>query len=178
MAGVHHQHRRFVVGDVGVDRSDEADVVGHLANVWKQLADVHPRLAVFLERKRRPHQGSGLALGRDRAARERLAVILVEHRLRIEAVNLGQSAVHEQKNHPLCARRMVKLANVEAVLTVVAATGTGTEQRLVDEAREGEHPKSIADPTERVAARNWTLGMMAHAQFTNKNSLELRRILA
>src|SRR6478672_4595467 len=53
--------------------------------------------AVFcLKKKKRP----GLAFGRNRSAGQRLAVVLVEHRLRIEAVHLRQPAVHEQEDHP------------------------------------------------------------------------------
>ena len=88
MAGVHHQHRRLVIRDVGADGSDPADVVGALAHVREQLAHVHATAAVLLERERRTHQRAGLPLGRNRSAGERLAVILVEHRLRIEAVHL------------------------------------------------------------------------------------------
>jgi hypothetical protein len=48
VAGVHHQHRRLVVGDVGVHERIEADVVGALADVREQLADVHAALPYFL----------------------------------------------------------------------------------------------------------------------------------
>ena len=72
-----------------------------------------PALAVLLERERRSHQRAGLALGGDRAAGQRLAVVLVEHRLRIEAVDLRQAAVHEQEDHALGARGMIELARVE-----------------------------------------------------------------
>ena len=108
VAGVHHQHRRLVVRDVGVHRADHADVVGARADVREELADLEAALAVALERERRLHQRAGLALGRDGAARQRLAVVLVEHRLRIEAVDLRQPAVHEQEDDVLGARGMVQ----------------------------------------------------------------------
>ena len=75
----------------------------HRADVREQLADLHAALAVLLERERRSHQRAGLALGGDRAAGQRLAVVLVEHRLGIEAVDLRQAAVHEQEDDALGA---------------------------------------------------------------------------
>ena len=50
------------------------------------------------------------------AAGQRLAVILVEHRLRIEAVDLRQAAVHEQEDDALGARRMIELARIDGAV--------------------------------------------------------------
>ena len=72
-----------------------------------------PLLPYFLNVNGDLHQRAGLALGRDRAAGQRLAVVLVEHRLRIEAVDLRQAAVHEQEDDALRARRMIELALVD-----------------------------------------------------------------
>ena len=36
---VHHQQRRFVVGNVGVHRPNDADVINAFADVRKQVAD-------------------------------------------------------------------------------------------------------------------------------------------
>ena len=42
------------------------------------------------------------------AAGQRLAVVAVEHRLGIEAVDLRQAAVHEQEDDVLGPRRMIR----------------------------------------------------------------------
>ena len=62
VAGVHHQHRRLVVRDVGVHRANHADVVGAGADVREQLADLEAALAVSREFERRLHQGAGLGV--------------------------------------------------------------------------------------------------------------------
>ena len=110
VAGVHHQHRRLVVRDVGVHRANHADVVGAGADVREELADLEAALAVARELERRLHQRAGPALGGHGAAGKRLAVILRQHRLGIEAVHLRQPAVHEQEDDVLGARRMMQSA--------------------------------------------------------------------
>jgi len=87
-----------VVRDVRVDRADEADVACALADMRKQFAHVHTALAVLFELERRAHRCTRLALGGHRSARQGLAMILVEHGLRIEAIHLRQSAVHVEED--------------------------------------------------------------------------------
>ena len=86
--GVHHQHRRLVVRDVGLHRADDADVIDDSERCGKISLTSMPRLAVLLERERRLHQRAGLALGRHRTARQRLAVVLRQRRLGVERVDL------------------------------------------------------------------------------------------
>jgi hypothetical protein len=108
MAGVHHQHRRLVIRDVGVHRPNHADIVRAAAHVREQLAHFQAALPVPGEREGRLHQRAGLALGRHGTTRKRLPVVLVEHRFRIEAVDLRQATVHEQENDGLGLRRVVQ----------------------------------------------------------------------
>jgi hypothetical protein len=154
VAGVHHQHRRLVVRDVGVHRADEADVVGARAHVGKQLAHVHAALPVLLERERRPHERAGAAFGRDRSARQRLPVVLVEHRLRIEAVDLRQAAVHEQEDDSFRACGVVELARIDGAILPNTHHARCTHERFVDKAGEREHAEAAAHPAERFAPRN------------------------
>jgi hypothetical protein len=60
----------------------------HSAHVRPQLAELQAGLAVLLELERRLHQVAGLALRLHRAAGQRLTVVLVEHRLGVEAVDV------------------------------------------------------------------------------------------
>ena len=149
VAGVHHQHRRLVVRNVGVHRTDEADVVRAFADVREQLADLDAGLAVLLEREGRAHQRAGLAFGGNRAARQRLSVVLVEHRLRIEAVDLRQAAVHEQKDDTLGARRVIEPPRVDAA--VLGQRPGRSDNRLAHETGEREHAEPVAHAAERVA---------------------------
>src|SRR5205814_8478826 len=123
-----------VVAAVGVHRSNAADVVHALADVREELGHLDARLAVLLERERRSHERTGLALGRDRAARQRLPVVLVEHRLRIEAVDLREAAVHEEEDHALRARRMIEPARIERAVLLNRARRAS--DRFVVAARE------------------------------------------
>jgi hypothetical protein len=68
--------------------TDPANVVRAFADIGKQLADLHTALAVLLEREGRAHQGAGLALGLNLSPGQGLSVIFVEHRFRVEAVDL------------------------------------------------------------------------------------------
>src|SRR4029077_17835638 len=89
-------------------------------------------LAVLLERERRLHERPRLALGRDRAAWQRLPVVLVEHRLRVEAVDLREAAVHEEEDHALGARGMIEPARIERA--VLLERSGRARDRLADEA--------------------------------------------
>ena len=48
VAAVHHQQRRLVIGDVGVHRADDADVVDAAADVRIEFADLDAALAVLV----------------------------------------------------------------------------------------------------------------------------------
>ncbi len=163
MAGVHHEHRRLMIRDVRVDGADEADVVGARADVREQFAHVHSALAVLLERERRAQQRTGLAFGGDAAAGQRLPVILVEHRLGIEAVHLRQPAVHEQEDDVFRFGRVMKSAGrTDLRVLVRAAQRRGCRQRLPDQSGKREHAEAIANPAERLATGHGVTGFMAH----------------
>ena len=106
--GVHHEHRRLVIRDVGVHRSNDADVIRATADVREELTHLQPALAVAREREGRLHERAGLALGGHRIARQRLPVVLRQHRLGVEAVDLRQTAVHEQEDDVFRAGRVMQ----------------------------------------------------------------------
>src|SRR5215468_9276897 len=95
---------------VGVQGPDPTNTVGAFADLREQLAHFHAAFTVLLEGELRAQQRAGLPLGLNCPARQRLAVILVEHRLGVEAIYLRKSAVHEKENDVLRARRMVNTA--------------------------------------------------------------------
>ena len=87
------------------------------------------------------------------AAGQRLAVVLVEHRLGIEAVDLRQPAVHEQEDDVLgargddraCARRARRAGRT---LSGPAARAIDSPTRL----GERQHAEAVANAAQRVAA--------------------------
>ena len=67
-------------------------------------------MAVSLEGERAGHQRPGMALAYDDVAfaGERLAGVLVEHRLAVEGVDVRDAAHHEERNNGFGARREVR----------------------------------------------------------------------
>ena len=84
-----------MVWNIGVDRTNPSDVIGAITQMWPQFADLHAAFAVFLERKRRFHQRARFTFSLDSLARQRLAVVFLEHRFRIKGIHMGHAAVHE-----------------------------------------------------------------------------------
>ena len=78
-----------MVRDFGVDGTNPGDIVGDFAEVGPEFGDIHAALAVLLELKGRAHEFAGAAFSFDLGAGEGLTVVLIEHRLRVEAVNGG-----------------------------------------------------------------------------------------
>ena len=150
-AGVHHQAGRLVIRDIGVDRADPADVVGDFAEVRPEFADVHAALPVLLELERRLHQFAGAAFGLDGAAGQRLAVVLLEHRLGIEAIDGGAAAVHEQEDDALDALRVIELGDADVAVGIEHCAGPG--QRVTQHAGKRHHAEAVADPAQRFPAR-------------------------
>ena len=149
-AGVHHQAGRLVIGDIGVDRADPADVVGDFAEVRPELADVHAALPVLLEFERRLHQLAGAALGLDGAAGKRLAVVLLERGLGIEAIDGGAAAVHEEEDDALDPLRVFELRHSNVAVGIEHGARLG--QRVTQHAGKGHHAEAVADLAERFPA--------------------------
>src|SRR5216683_973610 len=148
-SSVHHDERGLVVRNLGEDRPHDADVVDALANVGKELADFNSALSVAFEFERRLHERAGLALVSEVSSRHRLTVVLREHRLRIEAVDMRQAAVHEEEDDVLGLRLEVR------VLDHPGACGIA-DLRLCngfpDHAGEAHHGKSSANLAKCVTA--------------------------
>src|SRR5262245_1589201 len=96
-----------MVRNVGVHGPNQTDTVGAFADMRKQFAHLHAAFTVFLEGELRAQQRACLPLGLNSPARQRLAMILVEHRLGIETIDLRKSTVHEKEDDMLCARGVV-----------------------------------------------------------------------
>ena len=106
-AAVHHEQRRLVKRHIGVHRLDDAQIVGVACEVAEDLADLEAALAVRLELERGAHQRARLALGLEVAAGIRFAVVLREHRLVVEAIDVRRAAVEKQVDDVLRLGREV-----------------------------------------------------------------------
>ncbi len=113
-AGIHEGVRRIVIDGVGDHRADNAEIVGHRADVRKQLAD-------FLARPTAPGKGklrrktsqllilqlSNLLAFRERLG-HRLPVQFGKLRFVIERLQVRRPASHIKEDDPFGAWRMVK----------------------------------------------------------------------
>ena len=123
-----------------------------------QLAEVETALAVLLELERRLHQHAGAALGLDLLARQRLAVVLVEHRLGIEAVDLRHATVHEQKDDLPGPGREVGAAAGDGAAGA-RMQSAGLEQRLLDHVGKGQHAEAGSHSTQSFTSRDRLPGL-------------------
>ena len=146
---VHHEQRRLVIRDVGVHRSDHADVVRAFSHVGEEFAHFEPRLSVTLEAEGRLHQRAGSPFRLDLSRRQRLAVVLLEGGFGIEGVDLRDAAVHEQEDHVLRARLEMRLRHRTARGGHQPARGF--QHRGPHQAGEGHHAEAGAHGAQRVA---------------------------
>src|ERR1051325_2739541 len=98
-----------MLGEVRLERSDDAQFVGKCADAGKKVADRQAGLAVLLEF---PRAGKDLAnvveLGGIDLQAKGLAVLGLEARFRIETVHLRNTAIHEEQDDVLRARGKVR----------------------------------------------------------------------
>jgi hypothetical protein len=86
-----------MVGDVGMHGTDDAEVIGTLADFRENVGDFESALAVFFEAEGGLHGHAGGAFGLE-FERDFFAVVFGEFGLGIEGVNLGRPAVHKEMN--------------------------------------------------------------------------------
>ena len=102
-------HGRLVQHMIGLEGSDQRDVIGHLGDVGKKLGDVHPALAMPLEVEgRSDHRLSTLTYGDLRDALsladrigKLLAPALPEEGLLVEELDLRETPGEEDHDHAL-----------------------------------------------------------------------------
>ena len=91
-------------GSVGVERANDAEIVGVFRRTWEQVADVEAGFAVFGEAKGRLHEltdWSAIRSNRRFASIGRV-VVLVESRLGVKRIDLAGTAVHEEEDDMFC----------------------------------------------------------------------------
>ena len=106
--------RGVVVDLLGLQRPDDAEVVGDGADVREDVGELHARLAPLLELERTPagledgalQLGDLLALGE--GFREGLAIELLEDRLVVEEFEVRRAARHAEEDDALGFDREVR----------------------------------------------------------------------
>src|SRR5262249_59758562 len=91
----------------------------------------------------------------------RLAVILVEHRLGIEAIHLRKSTVHEKEDDMLRARGMMNTA-LGPLGRPGGRSGLRARHGFSHQSRKCHHPESTPHPAEPFTACNRSGRFMRH----------------
>ena len=159
--------RQDVIVRTPLARANESQIVDNTAYVWKQTGHVDAGLPVFLEPERSAHQRARIALpyAHSSLPRQRLAVIFIEHRLRIEGVDMTDAAAHEKRNDGLGARlemalpgsqRRVNTGGSQAGLGGLFETGpVGGEQTILrQQASERQAADAFAGFKQKIPARD------------------------
>ena len=138
--------RAGVLGELGGHRSDDAEFVGELRDVGEEIAHPGAGLTALLEGPGRLEDFAdvvelGLFELTDRLARV-LPVMLLEHRLVVEGIDLGNPAFHEEKDH---------VPGLGREVAVGEETGSGVG--LLQEGGHGEAAEAEGGALENVAAR-------------------------
>src|SRR3954463_14008211 len=93
---------------LAVHGSNQANIVRDTTQIWEQFREFHPALPVSDKPEGRRQHGADLVGEFDLVydiATGRRACELLQHRLRIEQVDLTGAAILEQLNHGLCFGR-------------------------------------------------------------------------
>ena len=102
-ANVHHQQPGDVLGDVGVHRVQQAQLVGVPGDVGKQFADPEATVTMLREAERRFQQAGRLSLGAKIDRRWALSFVLGDQGFRVERVEVGRATIHQQVDDTLGA---------------------------------------------------------------------------
>src|SRR6266496_5277887 len=103
-----------MIGNVGVHRAHDAEIVDTAAYIRENLADLDSALAVFLKFERRWKSRTGTAL-RLQGDRNRFACKPGKRGLRIEGVDVRGAPIHEQVQNALRFGRQRRLLRGKGV---------------------------------------------------------------
>ena len=103
-----------MIRHIGIHRADHAQIIGKRGQFGKQLAHFQAALAVLRELERRFEARAGRALGFEHI-RQRFAVVFVQHRLRVEGIDLRRAAIHEEMHHAFRLRLKMRPSHGQRV---------------------------------------------------------------
>jgi len=138
--------RLHVIVHAGLCRTDQRDLVGHIAQVRQQLREFHTALTA---RRKLPRAGEHFRAGLRgivilNAAWERLAIPALHLGFGVEQIDMAGPTLHEQRNHrPRLWLGMGHLgAQIEALFFKRWLQGRGKQLFFVQQPRQGNAAKS------------------------------------
>ena len=142
-AGMHGQQGFAVIDVLRHARTHHRDLIHDLRQVRQQLGHFDAGLPVFREFERAGHQLRRPTNGSlHDGAGYRLAVVLLQHRFRIEQIHLARPAAHVEHHHPLRTRGKLRRFR-DQIGAGGCLTGEQRVQRQRAEAT-GEPPQRLA----------------------------------
>ena len=159
-AGVHHDLRRGVIDGLGVQRADQAEVVGDFRGVRQDFAQLHAALAVFREGKlgteqRRVGIDERRPVALEQFRRRQLTVAFREFRLVIEQFQLTRCAGLEHVDHPLGLRRVMRFSRGEWIFAGGSGGRLGGQQRTGRDAGQSDAAVAEKPPAAQVAGTSF-----------------------
>ncbi len=161
-AGVHEVVCARVLREIRDHRSHDGEVVHARADAREQVADGDAAFAVAAELPRTlEHVADVVELSRVGLDLDRLAVLAIEPGLGVEGIELGGTAVHEEKDDALRLGREMRGSGRERVFPGVGLVRLGlgrlvrqdrAEGRIAKEHRRRQRAKTGAASQEHVAA--------------------------
>ena len=107
MSRLHQQQSRFMVGHIGVHRTNDTKIVRMVSKIRKQLAHHDTAVTMSGKLEGRRHVTCGTVLAGNVLA-WCLALMLGKRRFGIESVDMRRSAIHEQKNDAFGPSRVMQ----------------------------------------------------------------------
>ena len=153
IAAIHQHQGRLVIGQLGLHRADDRDVVDALADLRKQLADFDAALAVFLKLERRRKRRAGLSLGANIFDGQRFAGVFGQRGFGIERIDMRRPAVEEKVNHPFGFGRKLRRFGRERVNRLFPGRGKKKKIRFAEGG--GKKPRAHDPPaaTQKIPPR-------------------------
>lgn len=145
--GIHEHERRLVIGDVGIHRVDDAEIIDLLGDLGEEIAGPDAALSMLGELERGLHQRPRLPLRPEVFARNFFSVIFFQFRFVVERIDLRWTAVGENVNDPLRPSWEVGLSRCQRIQVAVAGLQRG-EKRAETE-RTHPHPGTGEEVTSR-----------------------------
>ena len=104
------QKRRAVIDAIADHGSDDAEVVNACGHIREELTDRNAALPILLKGPRRFHEAADAIFAERQPALEgnRLPVIRIQARFRIERIDTRWTAVHEQEDDPFGLGRKMR----------------------------------------------------------------------
>jgi hypothetical protein len=185
----HEEEGGLVIPDVRMHGADDAEIVDGIAHSREDLRDRDSALAAAAKSKGRSHQGARGPVGPDLGAGERFAVVASQRRFGVEGVDLGKTAIEEEKDDVLGPGREMRIPKGQRLVSGCFRQQAGHSHRTEPGPHERQHFTSVHFgllsfqqyknlPGSSVPRRSFPTipGWFRPSQFTELNSLDANNI--